>query len=134
MYHPVEGLNNCGAGDASCCASPEVPEGTYNRSYDGITLIDAGYPAAISKFRLDQYEVTVGRFRQFVAAVVAGWLPGAGTGKHAHLNGGQGLSDTSGGYETGWDSSWSSNLPATASDWTSTLYPWSAAFPPGSRR
>ncbi len=50
-------------------------------------------PASVSGFRLDKYQVTVGRFRQFVAASVAGWRPAAGSGKHAHLNGGQGLAE-----------------------------------------
>ena len=61
----------------------------------------------MSNFRLDKYEVTVGRFRQFVAAWNngSGWLPAAGSGKHTHLNGGQGLanSGSAGAYETGWD-------------------------------
>jgi sulfatase modifying factor 1 len=63
----------------------------------------------VSSFLLDKYEVTVGRFRQFVNAVVpadggAGWRPPAGSGKHTHLNGGQGVakSDSAGTYEPGW--------------------------------
>jgi formylglycine-generating enzyme required for sulfatase activity len=80
------------------------------------------YPATVSGFRLDKYEVTVGRFRQFVSAVVAGWLPAEGSGKHAHLNNGQGLanSSSSGGYETGWETLWG-NLPAALQDWTPYL-------------
>jgi formylglycine-generating enzyme required for sulfatase activity len=64
----------------------------------------------VSGFRLDEYEVTVGRFRQFVAAWSdgSGWLPAAGSGKHTHLNGGSGLNATGGGYEQGWDANWSS--------------------------
>ena len=60
----------------------------------------------MSTFRLDKYLVTVGRFRQFVAAWNngAGWLPAAGSGKHTHLNGGLGLANSgaAGTYETGW--------------------------------
>jgi formylglycine-generating enzyme required for sulfatase activity len=52
----------------------------------------------------------VGRFRQFVAAWNngSGWTPGPGSGKHAHLNAGQGLVDVGAPagagvvYETGW--------------------------------
>jgi formylglycine-generating enzyme required for sulfatase activity len=66
--------------------------------------------------------VTVGRFRQFVAAVVAGWAPSAGSGKHAHLNGGLGLFDGStGSYEPGWLSSDTLELEATTADWIARL-------------
>ena len=85
-----------------------MPGGTYNRTYDpldtygNVTLTSDGGPtgeadpASVSGFRLDKYEVTVGRFRQFVDAVLssdggAGWTPPAGSGKHTHLNGGKGL-------------------------------------------
>ena len=73
-------------------------------------------------FRLDNYEVTVGRFRQFVAASVAGWIPPAGSGKHAHLNGGQGLANSAGvGYEPGWDASDTIQLATTMAEWTARL-------------
>ena len=66
--------------------------------------------------------MTVGRFRQFVGAVVGGWLPSAGSGKHTHLNGGQGLVATGGGYETGWDATdWNSQIATTAAAWNSNL-------------
>ena len=51
----------CGpAADADCCATGEVPGGTFNRGDM------AAFPATVSAFRLDTYEVTVGRFRAFV--------------------------------------------------------------------
>ncbi len=64
-------------------------------------------PATVSGFRLDKYLVTVGRFRQFVNAVFppdggSGWSPAPGSGKHLHLNGGNGLNATGGGHEPGW--------------------------------
>jgi formylglycine-generating enzyme required for sulfatase activity len=76
----------------------------------GITWSD---PTSLSGFRLDKYLVTVGRFRQFVYAVLPpdggdAWLPPEGCGKHAHLNGGLGLlnvgttRDPYQPYETGW--------------------------------
>ena len=92
----------------------------------------------MSGFRLDKYLVTVGRYRQFVSAVMptdagpAGWTPAAGSGKHTHLNGGQGLlnvgSDAGVEYETGWVASDSSNIAPTNanldcgfySTWTNT--------------
>jgi formylglycine-generating enzyme required for sulfatase activity len=114
-------MTDCGPNRVSCCTSPQVPGGTFDRSYDGISNTNSGNPASVSAFRLDQYEVTVGRFRQFVAAVVGGWRPNGGDGKHTHLNGGQGLSATGGGYESGWDPSWTSDLPTTASAWNTDL-------------
>jgi formylglycine-generating enzyme required for sulfatase activity len=58
----------------------------------------------VSSFRLDNYAVTVGRFRQFVAAWNGGWRPEEGAGKHSYLNGGQGLNNrhSSPAYEPGW--------------------------------
>jgi formylglycine-generating enzyme required for sulfatase activity len=71
----------------------------------------------VSGFRLDKYLVTVGRFRQFVKAWNggAGWTPPEGSGKHTHLNGGQGLANSGspGTYETGWDMSDDSNIAPT---------------------
>ena len=43
-----------------------MPAGTYERSYDGFTFTNSNNPATVSALRLDRYEVTVGRFRQFV--------------------------------------------------------------------
>jgi len=56
----------------------------------------------VSAFRLDKYEVTVGRFRRFVSAGQGTKLdpPPAGTGAHAIIPG------------SGWDSSWNGNLVA----------------------
>jgi formylglycine-generating enzyme required for sulfatase activity len=103
----VDGVNNCGPnGNESCGTSLYVPGGTY---YRGDTT---NYPATISSFRLDKYEVTVGRFRKFVDAWVGGWRPQAGSGKHTHLNGGQGLANTAGGYEPGWNAAWTAYLGA----------------------
>ena len=122
-----DGRFNCGpAGNDDCCASPLVPGGTFSRSYDGVTTgyTDPQYKATVSDFRLDKYEVTVGRFRQFVNAVVAGWTPPAGSGKHTHLNGGSGLLATGGGYEGGWDATWSTaaNLPNVKATWDTASY------------
>ncbi len=114
----VAGTTSCGPGGSggeSCCASLEVPGGAFFRSYaneeDG-GATDESNPASVSGFRLDKYLVTVGRFRQFVNAVYlpdggAGWLPPPGSGKHAHLNGGEGLAyapnmEAGQEYEPGW--------------------------------
>jgi formylglycine-generating enzyme required for sulfatase activity len=73
---------------------------------------DEADPATVSGFRLDEYLVTVGRFRRFVRAWNGGsgldggpgYLPAAGSGKHTYLNGGLGLANSviPGTYETGW--------------------------------
>jgi formylglycine-generating enzyme required for sulfatase activity len=95
-----------------------VTGGTFYRSYDAVTFYHQDYPATVSDFRLDRFEVTVGRYRAFRAAWTAGFRPTAGDGKHAHLNGGRGLEDALGRqpypdggpgpaiYEQGWDEEW----------------------------
>jgi sulfatase modifying factor 1 len=114
----VDGLgrSNCGAlGTESCCTSFEVlkvDDGTYFRTYtsNGVTITGEMDPATVSGFRLDEYLVTVGRFREFVTAWDngsgidggSGYEPDAGSGKHTYLNGGKGLNDTGGSYEPGW--------------------------------
>jgi formylglycine-generating enzyme required for sulfatase activity len=132
------GRTNCGAssgggadggdgGDGgfageSCCTSLPVTGGKYDRSYDDVTFTDPGHPATVSPFNLDKYEITVGRFRKFVTAVVGGWLPLQGSGKHTHLNGGAGLRSTTGGSEGGWDATdWNVNLSTSLMDWTNNL-------------
>jgi formylglycine-generating enzyme required for sulfatase activity len=117
------GMSTCGlGGTASCCASPGIDGGTFYRSYDGVStgFQSTAYPATVSSLRLDQYEVTVGRFRQFVNAVDTGWKPALGSGKHTHLNGGLGLVvganvDAGQTYEEGWEESFYQSLRSTPS-------------------
>jgi formylglycine-generating enzyme len=119
------GTTDCGPRAESCCTSLEVPGGVYDRTYanDGSEPTGEADPAWVSGFRLDKYLVTVGRFRQFVAASSAGWAPAPGSGKHAHLNGGLGLADSGGpGYEPGWDPTDPMlDLATTAEDWSRNL-------------
>ena len=118
---------NCGpltANLADCCSIHTVPGGMFYRDYDGAHYQDDTHPATVSAFSLDDYEVTVGRFRKFVAAYVNGWRPTPGTGKHTHLNDGRGLEDPNGlgySYEPGWEQPWTSQLPTTTSDWDAHL-------------
>jgi formylglycine-generating enzyme required for sulfatase activity len=110
------GRNDCGPhADESCCASPLVEGGTFLRSYDPDAGADASQedPATVSSFRLDRFEITVGRFRPFVDRLDAGWLPAEGSGKHSHLNGGHGVNA---GSEPGWSSSWNMYLASTPGD------------------
>ena len=117
------GLSDCGPGHESCCISLDVTGGTYNRTYSNSGSGPTGQadPATVSGFRLDKYLVTVGRYRQFAAAWTGGWMPAAGAGKHAHLNGG-GLATTAGGVESGWDASWMTNVRPTNASLTGGSY------------
>jgi formylglycine-generating enzyme required for sulfatase activity len=97
---------NCGfSGRDNCCTSPEVPGGMFSRNYDVVGDSQSNtpdFPATISEFRLDKYDVTVGRFRIFVNAGQGTQAkpPAAGAGAHMRIPG------------SGWDSSWNTSLPA----------------------
>ena len=90
----------CGAGqNEDCCASLPVPGGTYFRGYDVGGDNSSGnmsFPATVSAFRLDKFEVTVGRFRQFYNANEGNATspPAAGAGAHAAI------------ANSGWDPTW----------------------------
>jgi len=76
-----------------------VEGGDFYRSYDGVSYTDKGYPATVSTFFLDKYEVTVGRFRAFVES-------GMGTQANPPAAGaGAGIAPG-----TGWDWTWNSDL------------------------
>jgi formylglycine-generating enzyme required for sulfatase activity len=114
-----------GMSDNHDCLSDEVPGGFFFRSYDGMQNLDRSAPATVSGFRLDDYEVTVERFNNFVTAVVASsGMPDAGAGRHTHLHDTKGLlnvSDAGPAYETGWDPTWNANLATTLDAWNTNL-------------
>ncbi len=126
------GLSDCGDGGESCCASLEVPGATFYRTYANSGTGPTGEtdPATVSDFRLDKYDVTVGRFRRFVQAVLPadggiGWSPPEGSGIHTHLHGGLGLvaagasvADGAIAYETGWSSPDNTNIAPTDANLT----------------
>jgi formylglycine-generating enzyme required for sulfatase activity len=118
------GVSACGAAGESCCTTLAVPPGTFFRSDDPISTNSLGksFPATIAGVSVDKYEVTVGRFRAFVAAEVAGYRPTAGSGKH-----GTGLN---GGKESGWDAAWNANLASSTAEWSRDL----ACDPAGSTK
>lgn len=111
----------CQGGD--CCASLEVPGGTFKlgRGSEQCSTCSTGCPsdltcdaielpehnAVVATFKLDQYEVTVGRFRRFVEAFPR--VPAAGAGAHPLI------------ADSGWRSEWNSELPSTAADLRSAL-------------
>jgi formylglycine-generating enzyme required for sulfatase activity len=142
------GMTDCGSSNENCCTSLIVPGGTYFRTYDVITIQDPSSgaieqadasadgapivqadPATVSTFRLDKYEVTVGRFRRFVSAwdAGAGWVPPPGSGKHRHLNGGNGLAATGGGYEPGWVTADDGNIAPTNGNLLPGFGTWTAS-------
>lgn len=90
--------NNCGPGaDENCCLAPTNKGEIYNR------INNTSYPATVSDYRLDRFEVTVGRFRKFVEAYPNS-KPKNGAGAHPLMLG------------SGWDSQWDINLPIQAAD------------------
>ncbi len=92
---------SCGpSGQSYCCATKLVNGGIFSRSYDVVNYTDPSYTAAISDYRLDVYEVSVGRFRQFVLAGKGTQAspPAAGSGAHPTVP------------ASGWNSSWNGNL------------------------
>jgi len=96
----------CGPlGSEDCCASLLVPGGTFNRS----DYPDA--PATVADFYLDRYEITVGRFRQFVNAGMGTQIspPASGAGADPLIAG------------SGWDSTWNTSLTATTASLTAAM-------------
>ena len=136
------GFDDCGPGsNGDCCESPIVSTsgGTFNRSF-GPGAGTGSAPAKVSDFRLDKYEVSVARFRAFVAAVRAGYSPPIGSGKHSHLKDGTGtsvglaLSQAESGYEQGWTYVISPMMNAFVSASTSDTKSTYAASPANERR
>lgn len=82
----------------SCCSSPVVPGGTFNRSND------LQFPATVSDFRLDAYEVTVGRFKRFLE-VYSPDMIAAGEGKNPNNP-----------TDQGWQPAWNALLPSTVAE------------------
>lgn len=86
------------AGSVDCCEVKAVPGGTYNR------FNDAAFPATVSPFALDTFEVTVGRFRTWVDATngnLRGSAPPEGGGAHPKI------------ASSGWRSEWNQYLPSS---------------------
>lgn len=92
---------SCGQAAESCCTSLVVPGGEFEFavSSDGFGI--AGYPASVSTFSLEKYEITVERFRSFVEHF-DDWRPMFGDGAHPRVAG------------SGWQGTWP--LAATATE------------------
>ena len=116
--------HSCGPNhDQDCCASKLVPGGTFFRDYDGVDHLSKAYPATVKPFRLDTYEITVGRFRAFLEH---GWStqqnpPPEGAGKNPNT------------ACTGWDRNLDSELWEDTSQGAgceSTIAMWDAGTLP----
>lgn len=95
-------------GTTSCCSTLAVPGGTFDQ------FGDKGFPATVSPFMLDAFEVTAGRFRAWVEATggnLRGSAPAAGAGAHPKIAG------------SGWRDEWTPLLPATRAEVDQMLGP-----------
>jgi len=73
--------------------------------YEGGTPDEVpAHSVTVSTFVLDKYEVTVGRFRSFVAAYTEGWRPTAGEGANPKI------------ADSGWSPAWDASLPANGAE------------------
>jgi formylglycine-generating enzyme required for sulfatase activity len=94
----------CGDEADSCCTRTLVPTGTFQLGED---RPDAGVFASTDSFYLDKYEVTTGRFAQFVDDY-DGWRaagnPAVGAGQRYNFP------------ETGWQGRWNTALPLDANE------------------
>ncbi len=120
------GLASCGpSGTDDCCATSLVAGGAFFRQ-DSVSNPTPGYPATVPSFRLDKYEVTVARYRQFFAAWTGGYRPADGAGKHLHLKA-QGVPVGGGQIETGWQSGWNAQVGAPPTTCDTGLGTWSTS-------
>jgi formylglycine-generating enzyme len=101
----------CTGAPSSCrrCTGPAgerrcfVVEGSFERGDE-----DASAPASVGAFWLDEQEITVARFREFVTAYEG--APASGAGAHPSIAG------------SGWQSAWSSALPADSAALAQSLH------------
>jgi formylglycine-generating enzyme required for sulfatase activity len=97
-------------GGLSCCDVGVVPAGSFpmGRSSAGADAFAGGagdeepeHATTVARFGLDTFEVTVSRFRSFVAAF-DGTPPAAGAGANPLIP------------NSGWQAGWDANLPASS--------------------
>src|SRR5690606_4119185 len=91
----------------SCCTSIVLPAGTFmmgrSENPEDADYFPGGdisqipeHAVSVSSFALDKYEITVGRFREFVENYPG--HPASGAGSHPNISG------------SGWDPAWNSEL------------------------
>src|SRR5688572_19459212 len=95
----------CGVNDESCCLAPAVAGGAVALPFDAAGEVTVA--ASVSSFRLDKYEVSVARFRAFIADYDE-WRrlgnPRPGAGAHPRAAG------------SGWRSELDAGLPALGAE------------------
>ena len=110
----------CGSGSTahSCCDTIAVPAGTvlFGRVSAGGDAFNVPnpeelpeHPVAVPGFYLDRYEVTVGRFREFVGSWTGAPIP-VGAGAHPAVPG------------SGWRAEWNKHLPSTSDAFVGALH------------
>ena len=113
---------SCNAGlqcaDISCCEATVLPGGSFpmGRSSGGTDAYAGGsndeqpeHDVTVASFGLETLEVTVGRFRTFVAAF-DGTPPAPGAGAHPLIPG------------SGWRAEWNDSLPASKDELIQNLH------------
>lgn len=88
-------------GSQDCCEVRAVPGGSYHR------FNDPAFPATVSPFALDTFEVTAGRIRAWVEATdgdLRSSAPAAGAGAHPKISG------------SGWRTEWNEHLPSSRAE------------------
>jgi formylglycine-generating enzyme required for sulfatase activity len=104
-------------GELSCCDSQAVPGGTFpmGRSASGADAYDAGnvdelpeHPTEIASYALDTFEVTVGRFRNYVNAF-DGTPPVVGAGAYPLVP------------NSGWQAIWNPELSRSQAELVGNL-------------
>jgi len=97
------GMKGTECRNGNCCKSLPVPGGTFGQGNPD------SFSSTVASYRLDEYEVTVGRFRNFVAGYDA-WRaagnPKPNSGAHPNIPG------------SGWNASFSASLPESAAKLT----------------
>ena len=101
----------CGSPEGvSCCAPSDLPGGMFSmgRSLSGGDAVDVPnveelpeHRVQIAPFRLDRFEVTVGRFREFAESWHGEAIP-EGAGAHPRIRG------------SGWQDEWNDHMPRTS--------------------
>ena len=89
----------CNNGTDDCCESIAVPGGSFTNADPNVTSA-----ATVAAFKLDKFEITVGRMRAFYTAVGGdprSHAPAPGAGAHPLIPG------------SGWRSSWNVRLPGS---------------------
>jgi formylglycine-generating enzyme len=103
VFPSCQGLTaNCGgSSNDNCCASPTVTGGSFKLGTGNANS------ATVADFALDKYEVTVGRFRKFVAAYAG--PPANGAGAHKLIAG------------SGWSTTWNNLIAADSAALTTAV-------------